>query len=116
MKRNLLRHPSIRRVGVLIGVLLMVMSLVSQVFAEGAWVGPWDVLLDNTGNVSCPTDLAVDSNQTVYVVDYGYNLVLKREKEETSWTFLPNQPYNGLNLYLVGVAVDTSNNVYVLSG
>jgi len=86
------------------------------VSAEGAWVGVWDVLLDNSGMVSCPTDLAVDSNQTVYVVDIGFNLVLKKEKSATAWTFLPNQPYNGTSHWLVGVAVDSANNVYVLSG
>ena len=105
-----------RRISVFLIVFLLAGTLVSRVSAEGAWVGVWDVLLDNSGMVSCPTDLAVDSNQTVYVVDIGFNLVLKKEKSATAWTFLPNQPYNGTSHWLVGVAVDSANNVYVLSG
>lgn len=116
MKQYVRSHPSIRRVGVLIGVLLMVMSLVSQVFAEGAWVGNWDVLADGESLTICPTELAVDSNQTVYVVDCGFAMVMKREKTATEWTFLPEQPYNGSNPYLIGLAVDAANNIYVLNG
>ena len=106
----------IKQFGVFSVVLLFMMTLVSQVFAEGAWVGNWDVLADEDSLTICPTDLAVDSNQTVYVVDCGFALVLKREKEATGWTFLPNQPYNGSNPYLAGLAVDAANNVYVLNG
>ncbi|HPR34993.1 MAG TPA: chitobiase/beta-hexosaminidase C-terminal domain-containing protein [Anaerolineaceae bacterium] len=106
----------VKQFGVFSVVLLFMMTLVSQVFAEGAWVGNWDVLADEDSLTICPTDLAVDSNQTVYVVDCGFALVLKREKEATGWTFLPNQPYNGSNPYLAGLAVDAANNVYVLNG
>lgn len=116
MKQGKMWSPSIRRLTVLLSVILFSMTLVSQVSAEGAWVGMWDVLSDGNSNVSCPTDLAVDSNQTVYVVDRGFNLVLKKEKTATNWTFLPNQPYNGTSHWLVGVAVDLDNNVYVLNG
>jgi len=106
----------IKQFGVFSVVLLFMMTLVSQVFAEGAWVGNWDVLADEDSLTICPTDLAVDSNQTVYVVDCGFALVMKREKVATGWTFLPNQPYNGSNPYLNGLAVDAANNVYVLNG
>ena len=116
MKQGKMWSSSTIRLAVLLGVLLFSMTLVSQVSAEGAWVGPWDVLSDDNSNVSCPTDLAVDSNQTVYVVDCGFNLVMKKEKTTTAWSFLPNQPYNGTFHYLVDVTVDSANNVYVLDG
>ena len=116
MKQHLARHPSFKVFGVFAGVLLILMSSVSAAFAEGGWVGGWDILADGESTGTCPTDLAVDSNQTVYVVDIGYQLVLKKEKQATSWTFLPNQPYNGTSQWLVGVTVDASNNVYVLNG
>ena len=116
MKQGKMWSSSTIRLAVLLGVLLFSMTLVSQVSAEGAWVGPWDVLSDDNSNVSCPTDLAVDSNQTVYVVDCGFNLVMKKEKTATAWSFLPNQPYNGTFHYLVDVTVDSANNVYVLDG
>jgi len=95
---------------------LLAGTLVSKVSAEGAWVGPWDVLADGNSNVSCPNDLAVDSNQTVYVVDCGLGVVMKKEKTATAWSMLPNQPYNGTIHWLVDVTVDSANNVYVLDG
>ena len=116
MKQSKMWSSSTIRLAVLLSVLLFSMTLVSQVSAEGAWVGLWDVLSDDNSNVSCPTDLAVDSNQTVYVVDCGFNLVMKKEKTATAWSFLPNQPYNGTFHYLVDVTVDSANNVYVLDG
>ena len=42
--------------------------------------------------------------------------MLKKEKGATNWTFLPNQPYNGTNPYLVEIALGPGNNVYILNG
>jgi len=96
----------------------MLFGLVNPVFAEGAWVGSWDVLADGNSSLSLPTDIAVDSNRTVYAVDLGYQLVLKKEYSASAWTFLPSQPYNNpaISHWLVGVTVDLFNNVYVLNG
>ncbi|MGB4596064.1 MAG: chitobiase/beta-hexosaminidase C-terminal domain-containing protein [Anaerolineaceae bacterium] len=94
----------------------MLFVLINPVFAEGAWVGGWETLADANSLVILPTDIAVDSNRTLYAVDLGWNLVLKKESTVTTWTFLPNQPYNSLSHSLVGVTVDTANNVYVLNG
>lgn len=96
--------------------IFLLVVVVSPVFAEGAWVGNWDVLADQDSATGLPTDLAVDSNRTVYVVDLGFNLVMKKELAAPGWTFLLGQPYNEISHWLVGVAVDPSNNVYVLNG
>lgn len=104
-----------RSLSAVMSVLLLAGMMVSPASAEGAWVGVWDVLLDGNGAVHTPGDLAIDSNQTLYVVDIGYQLVLKKEKNATNWTFLPNQPYSGSNPWLTGVVVDANNNVYVLN-
>lgn len=105
-----------KNLSIFLVVLIFAGIVVSRVSAEGAWVGLWDVLLDGNGNVNCPGDLAVDSNQTLYTVDLGFQLVQKKEKTASAWTFLPSQPYNGTTHFLVDIAVDSANNVYVLNG
>ena len=90
--------------------------LVSPVSAEGAWVGGWDTLANQDSPIFLPTDLAVDSNRTVYVIDNYASAILKRELSSSSWSYLPNQPFQLGQDWLVGIAVDSANNIYVLNG
>lgn len=95
-------------------IFCMLFVLISPVFAEGAWVGGWDVLANLESPIFSPNDLAVDSNRTVYAIDVVNSRVWKKGLTDTLWTTLPNQPFIQNSEFLEELVVGPNNSIYVL--
>lgn len=83
--------------------------------AAGAWVGDWTVIGDNGDNFAYPRGITVDNLDNVYVVDNGLNFIQKRSAGSTAWTIVTGYSFNDPQDWLMGIAADGANNIYVLN-
>lgn len=80
--------------------------------SSGTWTA-WGSQGSTSGKFNAPYDLAVDSAGAVYVADH-HNSRIQKLVLPSSWTdFIPNDAQNGWVLFPNGIAIDSTDNVFV---